>query len=151
MRAISPDTRKAAPPSQASGRPRVLNIVEDERDTPIMHDASDIRIPAQRQPEPTCPLFCTELHLDELPGERSHYGASHTVHLPDGAVLVVDVHADDGRPAGIVLHDSDGNTRHVPTEQAEQYALAILVQVALARGLTPPATALTELAGTVTR
>lgn len=139
MAKTSPDTRKAAPPCQASGRPRVLNIVEDERDTPIMHDASDIRIPAQRQPEPTCPPFCTELHLDELPGERSHYGAGGTVRLPDGTVLVVDVHADDGQPAEVVLHDSDGNHRRVPLQQALAYAAAIVAAAQTA--LTPAAMA----------
>ncbi|WP_345562791.1 hypothetical protein [Nonomuraea rosea] len=115
-----------------------------------MPDAPGVRIPAQRRAGPICPPFCTELHFDELPGERSHYGAGSIVRLPNGTILAVDVHADDGQPPEIVLHDSDGNTRHVPTEQAEQYALAILCQIAWAYGLTPPASALSALAGTVT-
>lgn len=95
-------------------------------------------IPQQRTAEP-CPPFCTELHISETPARRSHWGAGGTVRLPDGTVLLVDVHADDGQPPKVVLHDSDGNTRCVPAEQAFAYAAAIVAAVQTAMTGAVPA------------
>lgn len=138
MCAISPGTQKAARFRQDPGRPRVPDTVEDERDIPIMPDTPAIRIPAQRQRELACPPFCREMHVGEQPGQRSHWGAGGTVHLPDGTVLLVDVHEFDGQQPTIVLHDSDGNTRTVPAEQALAYAAAIVAAVQTV--LTPAVT-----------
>lgn len=127
MANLTPGTRKAAPPSQASDRPRVPDTVEDERDTPIMPDSPVIRIPGQRQPAPQHQPWCDpEAHTDDTCYSADTVVGDLKVRLmwAPGEVVVADV-----------------ATREVvelfTLDELEQRSLAMLTTALIGRGLTP--------------
>lgn len=122
MRAISPDMRKAAPIRQDQGRPHVLNIAEDERNTSIMTYPF---VPQQR-PVGSCTVpGCMADHCGEQIGQLSHWIDDQDVRTSTGP-LFVDLNLSDGGLPQIVLHDVDGHERHLSAEEAFSYGAAII-------------------------
>lgn len=143
MRETSSGTRKAAPIRQESGRPHVPTTVESGRTTSIMHDAPDIRIPAQRSPEPEHQPWC-----------RSHIADDQDF----GTCMSDDIVAP-GQIVALIWQPGDDVTVNVVTgdrieeatlDEVEQRALAMLTLALTGRGVTPPATALAALGRVVT-
>jgi hypothetical protein len=139
MRATPPDMRRAAPIRQNRGRPlpHVPPTITSEGTTPIMHDGTDIRIPTQRQPAPAHKLWCT----NHIPGEDAS---------DPGTCMTNDLDAGPGwaglsaNEAGIRIDfgiTGDGSN----PDEAERFALAILCQVARARGVDLPPSALSAV------
>lgn len=141
---ISPDTRKTAPAYQALGRPTpVPDIAGDERNTPIMASAPHIRIPAQRQPEPTHQPWCDD-HIEDDSG----FGTCTSVQIvAPGQMIRLLWAPGEGVQADIAAGD---RIDLISLDELEQRALAMLTLALTGRGITPPATALSALASTVT-
>lgn len=136
MRALSPDTRTAAPAYQASGRPRVHPAVENGRTATSMPSTTDNRtpststavlVPAQRTP---CQPWCAEHDHAEgtctgptiaTPGGRwGMRGHVVTTHGPvDGTLLMLN-------------HDPDAE---LTVSEWMQLIQVMLDQAALALGM----------------
>ncbi|WP_188188084.1 hypothetical protein [Nonomuraea sp. SYSU D8015] len=105
-----------------------------------MHDTPDIRIPAQRWPEPEHQLWCTD-HLGDDAGFGMCIGTD--LELPG---LQIGLRWEPGRP--VYASVATGvRVEEISLDDLEHRALAMLTTALMGRGMTPPATALT---GTVT-
>jgi hypothetical protein len=125
----------AAPPSQAPGRPRVPDTVEDERNTFIMSQltnaAPSLLVPAQRRPENGCKPWCISHDVAESicqgpdaatpGGQWSGAGRINMSHGPAGGTLFT------------LVHDPDAELTAGELMQLVQVALD---QLALALGMT---------------
>lgn len=108
-----------------------------------MHDTPDIRIPAQRMPAPAHQPWCADHALDD-DGFGSCVSAD--MILPGVQIGLTwrpgeDVHVSIC--TGVVVET-------LTLDELEQRSLAMLTTALIGRGLTPPATAISALAGTVT-
>lgn len=128
MLAISPNMRKTARYRQVSGRPHVSDRIGNERNSPIMAQAS---VPQQRLPEASCSaLGCVSDHRGEAPGQFSHWVDGQGVRTPTAA-LFADLNVVDGGQPQVVLHASDGEReRRLAVPEAVAYATAILAAAA---------------------
>jgi hypothetical protein len=108
-----------------------------------MHDTSDIRIPQPRRAEPVHQPWCVE-HIPDDQGFGTCMSAD--LDAPGQAVALTWQPGDDIR---VMVVAGDG-IDYATLDEVEQRALAMLTIALTGRGLTPPATALAALTGTVT-
>lgn len=102
-----------------------------------MHDTPDIRIPGQRQPQPAHKPWCTNHMGGE--GPRDFGTCAGETIVGGGIPVSICSHPTMGVRFDIG-HDLDMEGTSV--DDAERLLLALSIQIARARGITPPASAL---------
>jgi hypothetical protein len=104
-----------------------------------MHDTPAIRIPAQRKHEPRHQMWCSNHSPGATAGDFGTCQGD-TLNVGDAWVGIADAPALDG---GVRIDFGGGNILDGTTvDDAERFALAILCQVACARGADLPPSAL---------
>lgn len=133
-------TCRRRPPSARTGVARLCmsnGHCNARRTSPMMHDGPDIRIPGQRQPQPAHKPWCTN-HMDGE-GPRDFGTCAGETIVGGGIPVSICSHPTMGVRFDIG-HDLDMEGTSV--DDAERLLLALSIQIARARGITPPASAL---------